>query len=523
MATKPKTRRPPKRQTPAAPAPRADELGVLRVSRGAGGGLNIEAAAGGGYDIASGDRHFKSRYISFAGADTALDYSNRRKLVSISRDLDRNSLLSAMLDRWVDGVVGNQLNFRPTSGDEGWNKAAYELVRERMTRCDARGFFDAATLTRIMLRALGTDGEQLWAMTESGDIQVFETHQLGSPRDRLTAGATIAEGIELDAAGRPKGYWVSDEAYGGYVSSSSKAHWIPAENAILPAYRKRATQSHGVPLVGAGLKLYDRVDGYIDNESLAAEIDACLTFFVRKKAAAPGYPTSPPQAGRRTTTDAQGATQVLQKIEPGMIARLGADEEVDQFGAKRPGNQFTPFVEMGLTMVGACVGVPLPLALLDFKRLNYSNARTMLLQMWQTWQIWHRCCVVPAWQWVYPRWLLKEIARSETLRARADAFSAKWLPRRWPWVDPAREVEAMREEIAMGLGTITDQLELAGYTLEEYLAERAHELQRFEAMQVPTTTRTGQPAAATPPAETERRSREDQRDEQDEDEEAPPA
>lgn len=458
----------------------------MRVSRGATGGIDVSAAST-GYDVASGDRSFRRHAIRFEGADRSLEYSNRRGLVSRARDLDRNSLLSAMLDRWVDGVVGSAINFRPFTGDDGWNKAAYDIVRDQMSNCDHRGFFDAAAMSRTMLRALGTDGEQLWAMTGEDKIQAVETHQIGTPRDKLGAGRRIVDGIELSADGRPAGYWVSDEAYGGYIAKSSNAQFVPADQAIFPAYRKRATQTHGVPLVAAALKLHDRVDGYIDNEALAAEIDACLAFFIRRKKDATQTPWIP-TTGKSVESSASGTAKVLRQIEPGMIANIDADEEVDQFGAKRPGNQFTPFVEMGLTLVGATIGVPLPLALLDFKRLNYSNARTMLLQMWQTWQIWHRSVCVPCWQWSYQRWLVKEIARSPSLRSRDDAFKVKWLPRRWPWVDPLKEIQALREEIALGVGTITDQLELAGYTLEEYLTERSWELRRFADEGVPTTS-----------------------------------
>lgn len=497
MARKPTTR--PTVKAAAAKAMAADvaEIVAMRVSRGKDGGIDMEASTG--YDITGGDRSFKSRTTAFDGADRQLDYSNRRKLVSIGREMDRNSLLSAMLDRWTDGTVGNSLNFRPVSGDDGWNKAAYDLTRERMKRCDHRGFFDAASLTRTMLRSIGTDGEQLWAMTADGLIQVIETHQIGTPRDKITA-RTINDGVELSPDGRPLGYWVSDEVYGGYIPRSTQAEFVSAADAIMPAYRKRASQTHGVPLVAAAMKLYERVDGYIDNESLAAEIDACLTFFIRKRV---DTAASVPQYGRRESTNAGESAKVLRKVEPGMISRLAADEEVDQFGAKRPGNQFTPFVEMGLTMVGATIGVPLPLALLDFKRLNYSNARTMLLQMWQTWQIWHRCVVVPAWQWAYQRWILQEIARSSVLRARDDAFAVKWLPRRWPWVDPLREVQALHDEIALGIGTLTDHLELCGYTLDEYLAERSAELKAYAAAGVPTTSTIATGQAVIPPADGE--------------------
>lgn len=471
----------------------------MRVRRGDSGGLRIDQASS-GYDAASGDRGYKSRPITFDGADRQLSAHNRHTLVAIGRDMDRNSLLSAMLDRFVDGVVGSHINFRPITGDDGWNHAAAELIRDKMAHADHRGFFDAVGLTRIMLRALSTDGEQLWAMTRDDKIQAVETHCLGTPRD-VAAGETVVDGIVLDSGGRPTGYWLSDEAYGGSIANRSNAEYVSASDAILPAYRKRISQTHGVPLVAAALKLYDRVDGYIDNESLAAEIDACLTFFIRKKSEPVAASPFAVQAGRKVETAADGSAQVLRKVEPGMIARIAADEEVEQFGAKRPGTQFTPFVEMGLTMVGATVGVPLPLALLDFKRLNYSNTRSLLLQMWQTWQIWYRSTVVPCWHWAYQRWLLKEIARSATLRARGDAFAVKWLPRRWPWVDPLREIQALHDEIALGVGTLSDQLELVGYTLDDYLDERQRELAAFAARGVPTTSTMATGTVILPPAD----------------------
>lgn len=492
-----------------------DQLVAVKVGRAAGGGIAISAA--GGYDIASGDRTFRSRSLVFEGQDRSLDSPTRQKLISAARDLDRNSLMSAMLDRWVDGVVGSSINFRPMTDDDGWNKAAYEIVRANMAagNCEHRGFFDAAAMTRTMLRALGTDGEQLWIFTDEGRVQVIEAHQLGTPMDKFgpRKEGHCVDGVELGASGRPLGYWISDQAYGGRIQKSSDARFVAASDAIMPAYRKRASATHGVPVIAAGMKLHDRVDGYIDNESLAAEIDACLTFFIKSEA---DPDSTGGLTGRQSATGSDGTMQMLQKVEPGLITRLRPGDEVEQHGAKRPGQQFTPFVEMGLTMVGATVGVPLPLALLDFKRLNYSNARTMLLQMWQTWQIWHRQAVMPCWQWVYQRMILRAIGRGE-LTARPDAFVVKWLPRRWPWVDPLKEVQAVREEIAAGLGTITDQLELVGYTLDEYLAERQHELEAFARAGVPTTTIGGKPVSPTVIDEDYRRQDQDEQDEEEDD------
>ena len=477
-----------KTQPGAAASQVRQRVSAMKVSRGEGGGLEISAQAG--YDITSDGRTVKTRNLTVAGGDRHQDKTTRWQLMSISRHLDRNSLLSAMLDRWVDGTIGATINFRPQTADPGWNTAAHELIGERMHSCDRRGFFDLASLCRAMLRAIGTDGEQLWTMDSDGLIQAVETHQLGTPRDAMGAGKTIVDGVVVDAAGKPQGFWVSDEVYGGYVSSKNKAQYVSAAECIFPAYRKRYSQTHGTPLVASALKLYDRVDGYIDNEALAAEIDACLTFFVQRDLEATD------SSGRGTQTATDGTVKTLQKIEPGMIARLGPGETVDAFGAKRPGQQFTPFCEMGLTMVGATVGVPLTLALLDFKKLNYSNARTLLLQMWQTWQIWHRCTVVPCLRWAYQRWIVKAIAAGE-LTQRPDALAVKFLPRRWPWVDPLKEIQALHDEIALGVGTLTDQLELMGYTRAEYLAERSAELKDYAAAGVPTTSIAALPALKT--------------------------
>jgi len=87
-------------------------------------------------------------------------------------------------------------------------------------------------------------------------------------------------------------------------------------------------------------------------------------------------------------------------------------------------------------------------------------------------------------------------------------------------VDPLKEVQAMREEIALGGATITDFLEVAGYTLEEYLTERSHELERFAARGVPTTTIAGLPAKAPigqKPADKEKGWDEDEDEDQEND------
>ncbi|HUU11204.1 MAG TPA: phage portal protein [Phycisphaerae bacterium] len=453
------------------------------------GGLTL--AMGSGFDVAGSDRTRRTRSYTVGGADRHLDTSKLSKVREIARDLDRNScLIHGLMDRFCHNVVGDTFGFRPETADDGWNDAAFEwMIEQQGPDCDVRGLFDWHSILSTALRAIGTDGDVLLAHNTGRKIQPIEAHQIATPSDRKDE--TIVSGVRVDKAGKPMGFYVGAESYNGTFPWRADYSYVPAGDCTWAGYRTRFTQTRGIPVLAAALKHYDRVDAYIDNESLAAEIDACLAFFVQSDSDYDGT-TLPPDMHEETDTlgDGSNTTETLQKIEPGMIAHIRRGETVQPFGAKRPGNQFEPYLVTSLRIVGAALGYPLELVLLDFSKTNYSSARAALLQAYRMFRVWQQWLIRTICLPIYRRWMAQGIAAGE-LSSRTDALKVKWFPPSWAWVDPLKEILALKEAVALGTSTITDEVERQGHTMPQHLTEREAEIKEMEARDIPSTGMVG--------------------------------
>jgi capsid protein len=72
-----------------------------------------------------------------------------------------------------------------------------------------------------------------------------------------------------------------------------------------------------------------------------------------------------------------------------------------------------------------------------------------------------------------------------------------WSRPKTEWVDPLKDAKAAKEEIAMGVNTLTEFCETAGRDIEEVVATRKYEKKLFEAAGVASDL-AGVPATPAP-------------------------
>ena len=459
---------------------RVDPVVVTKDGRG------TRMVLGDGYEVVSGDRTRRKRTYTIRDADQHLEPRSLGQLRELGRDLDRNSsLIHGVVERFVDNTIGPTFGFRPKTEDPGWNQAAHEwMVEQQGLGCESRGLFDWHEILRLSMRNLMTDGDSVLIHLSDRKLQAVEAHEIATPLDAKRRGKKVVNGVEVNKAGRPLAFWISPKQRNGYFGRMADGRRVPVEETVWPAYRTRFTQTRGTPILTSAFKHYDRLDGYIDAESLAAEIDACLAFFIRSPTDYLGDSTIQP--GQEADTHEDGTSKIIEKIEPGMIARVQSDEEIQAFGAKRPGGQFDPYVVTSLRILGAAIGMPLELVLLDFSRTNYSSARAALQQAYRVFRCWQNWAIRTICTPIYRRWIAMGIAAGE-LTMRADAMKVMWFPPRWAWIDPLKEVLALKEAVGLGIETLTSEIERRGQTVEEYRDERAAEIKTYGEAGIPSS------------------------------------
>jgi lambda family phage portal protein len=135
-----------------------------------------------------------------------------------SRDLVRNNPYAAKaVTALVSNMVGTGLMPRAKAADPEVAALADRLWLDFAATADADGLTDFAGLQALIVRSLVESGEVLVRLRErrSEDslavplqLQVLEADHLDSGRSGEIAGGFILQGIEFDALGRRREYWL---------------------------------------------------------------------------------------------------------------------------------------------------------------------------------------------------------------------------------------------------------------------------------------------------------------------------
>jgi len=414
--------------------------------------LSIKAM-GDGYDTAKPGRTQRMFGGRGGGPDAHQDTQTLHQLREQCRHHDRNNgLLSGLLNTAADEVIGPEFFFKPTTLDEDWNNEAEAFLRREQEpdKTDARGELTFTEQVKLTLRADWTDGDILHVWQPDGTLYTYEAHELATPRDK--DGANIVNGVRFDARGRAIAYYVpkpGQKPDRGWLDSSAQLQTIPAKDALFVATRKRFNQSRGVPYLAPILGTFNRLDGYLDAETFAAEVNAHWAAVIKREpiydedapaADIPGSLTTPTTSkpGQRRTADR------VQEMPRGAILDMMPGESLDIVQGTRPGGTFEPFVILVCRIVGVGVGFPLELFLKDFSRTNYSSARASMnvarrsARGWQV-HLEHRLCT----PW-YRRHITRAIA-SGALRLPRNtpdlyAYQPGWPA--WAQIDPEKEIKA---------------------------------------------------------------------------------
>jgi len=443
----------------------------------------VMSNAGYGYNVTRTDR--TRRAFSFlsgvmASADRHLSSHTLNQLRENCRMHDREgSLFAGLLNRGLDNIFGSNFDFIPTTGESGLNNRVkdYITLRMRAINCDASGKDDFAELARLALRSVWRDGDCLLVKRKDGTILPFEAEQIVSPKNSAATGKRIVLGVELNDVNRPIAYHIKQrKTRGDYgmTEQNGSIERIEARWAIMPAVRSRFHQTRGVPFLATALAMYNRLHNYIDYESLAALGNAMLAYKIQKEA------TDTDMAGVESNEDSttNSTFDKIQHLEPLQVIELLPGEDVDVFGANRPGSNFANYVIICLRIVGAAVGMPLELLLLDFSKTNYSSARAALGEARRSFRVWQKFAAekicIPWYKWQIARGIA-----TGKLPAKPNIYKARCQWPAWDYIDPQKEAMGNKISIETGVKSISECIRERGGEPDEVFVERAEEKRRM--------------------------------------------
>jgi len=469
-------------------------------------------------------------------ADEAL--SGADKLRRHVRQMEyNNGFVCGPIIRIVNNVVGLGFQFqsRVTADEEGsrripkirqhdaelFNRDMERAFRKWSKKADKRLNLTFNGLLRQVEGALVRDGEVLVIGRNSTRrdrlipycLDVLEIDRLETPMSEIN-NPKIRNGIRYDREGVPKSYFVLKQHPGETVRSPRS---ISNDYDETPAFNRNGTrkvihlfnplrpeQSRGFSAFASALKDYQDVDRYREAEIMAALEAACLTGIVETPDPT-GFQANR-TVGNLSEEDGDDTERRIHEFAPGEWHYLNSGEKVQIFHPSRPNDAFGDFTDQLLRGPANALDMPPELLTQDWKGMNYSNARTVLLQFYISCRLRqqflkdHFCA--PVYENVARSLVAMGLVQALSFDRRMDDWlEHAWIPPGWSWVDPIKEAKGKEIEVENNFETLTDVCAARGKDLEETLRTRARELklkldlEKEFGVQFPSKKAGAQPAA----------------------------
>jgi lambda family phage portal protein len=334
------------------------------------------------------------------------------------------------------------------------------------------------------------DGEAFFIMEDRGGRAVLRQLPAEFVDESMTAelsgGGYIVAGIEFSALGERVAYHIRPARPTDLFLTAREAIRVPAED-VLHIFRPLGPgQVRGVSQLASILLTVNEFDQLQDALLVGAKVAAMHTGFVTDVNNLGG-------AGEGFyDADALGDIS----LEPGTMRVLPGGLDV-KFNTPEQAKDGISFAKLTLGQIAAGLGVPQHLVDGDLTGANYSSLRAGLLPFRAKVEQFVYHTLVP--QFLDP--VFRRVVADEYLAGRLElpdltpAMRVEWLAPRPMQVDPAKDAQAVRELLSMGLTSRRQAVASLGWNVDRIDAEIAADRDRERALGLTFTT-TGDDDAA---------------------------
>lgn len=461
----------------------------------------------------------------------------RDRIVSRVRDLARNDgWASGAITRVLDNAIG--ANFRPIikpdyrmlalmTGNKAFDATwadEYGKVVEAHWRswandpgryCDVERKQTVSQMLRLGFRHKLLDGDALAVLQYRTDrlgsgkgryattIQIVDPDRLSNPQQNFDM-PHIRGGVEIDDDGAPTFYHIREAHIGDWWSGAKTMTWerIPRETAwgrphVVHDYdHERGAQHRGNGILTPVVQRLKMLIKYDQSELEAAILNAIFGAYIESP-----YDPALVEAALGESEDKNLGAYQQGRVEFHNDRRLSLQngaripimypgEKITTVNAARPHSNFEGFESAALRNIAAATGLSTQQVTQDWSDVNYSSARSAMLEAWKTLTRRRADFSIGFAQPILTAFI-EEIHDIEDLplpagapdflEARAAYCRAQWMGPGRGWVDPVAEKKGAILGMDAGLSTLEmEAAENAGEDWEEMLDQRKRELDAFE-------------------------------------------
>ncbi len=448
------------------------------------------------FEAAAINRLTSSWLTSTASIDRELR-GDLDKLRARSRDMCRNNEYAKKFLRMVRtnvvGPHGFTLQLQVLNSDGSADKLANDAIEAAFKKwgrkgiCEVSGQYSFADVQRVLIGAAARDGEFLVRKVRgeaAGNVfgfalQILDIDRLDTRLNIAPAGNrnAVVMGVEMDAYRRPVAYWIFKSHPNGFHGSARERERVPASDIIHAFLPDELEQPRGIPWMHAAMRRLHDLGGYREAAIIAARIGAAQM----------GVITSPEGTADaiKDGEDAEGVPEI--EAEPGTFPVLPEGYDMTPFNPTYPHQQYEMFNKACLRGIGSGFGVSYHGLANDLEGVSFSSIRSGVLEErdeWMVLQNWFDSSLMAP---VTDAMLEMSILSGAVIQAGGSALPVakldkflvySWQGRRWPWVDPKKDMEASLLAINNGLSSPQRVAAAMGMDIEDVL----NELKKFQEM-----------------------------------------
>jgi lambda family phage portal protein len=439
----------------------------------------------GGFDGGLSKRRLKTFAASRAHVNTLIQAAGA-DMTARARYLIRNNGYAAnAVESWAGNAVGTGI--KPSSGiaDAVLKDQVQRLWLRWTDESDAEGLTDFYGQQRRAARELFIAGEVFFrirprrpadGLSVPLQLQMLPAEMLLLNHNQLLEnGHRIRQGIEFDRIGRRVAYHFLRRHPGDITDPglAGETVRVPAESVLHIVDPVDAGQLRGVSRFSPALVKLFLLDQYDDAELDRKKVAAMFVGFVRR-----------PERELDNAADRDDQGEPLLPLEPGQLQMLDDGEDITFSAPADVGGNYESFQYRTLLQVAAALGLPYANLTADMLKANYSNTRAALLEFRRRIESFqHSVIVYQMCRAVWARWmdmavLSGQLALPDYEQRRADYLDCNWLPPRWDWVDPLKDIRAETLAIQSGFKSRTQAIGERGFDAAMVDAEIASDRDR---------------------------------------------
>lgn len=417
-----------------------------------------------------------SRLIDWALSYSKINASIKTDYITVTlraRDLAlNNEFVAGFLENAERNVIGDSgFSIQSKAFDAEARTKLENLWREYQSRFGGFVTFDEHQSGRdfdvLVLRTLLIDGEVFIHRAFDPDskfgwryevLDSLEIDPLYNVEDAGN-GMKITCGVKYDSRGREVSFFLRESSNDYYMSGPRTE--VPASE-ILHVFRKQfPDQSRGYSFFAPIVLNLGQMDAYKEAEIVHARIQA----------ATPGVweQNGQPESGD-LLDEADDKGEFVREVKAGSIPVAPRGYTLKFPPSVSPNSQFGIFWKNMLRSIANSLGISYNKAAGDYEAVNYSSLREatledraqfekmqrFLIENWKDFQ-YHDFIVALAENGFFP------------VSGIAEMFPHKFFGRRFPWVDPVKEISAKEKEFDLLLTDPITELESRGIDPDELL------------------------------------------------------